>query len=322
MQRAYTIPFRISPSAVAVAACSAALATLLFALTRSGRLPRPALDAVAAVGKAGLGVGGLWILADDPGRALAYVGPFLWVALLPPPPGEARFERRYATVVIGVLAVLQLLVAYPVAGTQRYWATFLLVPVLVPCLADTWTLATGRLRRSWAPVAEGALLAVILTLGLSALAVRAPLRAYRAGTPAGLRGFHLARLPEGTVRTLQWLSAMVAEHCDALVTLPGFNSLYLWANTDPPTGYNAGNWMMLLKADEQRAVAHALSRHPRACAVRSNAGLEFWLQGVPYVRLPLVEYVRKEFRTVEQRGPYEFMIRNERAWEPSAASAD
>jgi hypothetical protein len=39
------------------------------------------------------------------------------------------------------------------------------------------------------------------------------------------------------------------------------------------------------------------------------------------VRLPLVEYIRKEFRTVEQRGPYEFMILHERDWEPSAASA-
>jgi hypothetical protein len=77
--------------------------------------------------------------------------------------------------------------------------------------------------------------------------------------------------------------------------------------------------MSLLTDREQQATVDALAGHPRGCVIRNVQGIEFWVRARPYVKRPLVEYIRKEFRTVQRNGPYELMVRNARAWEGARA---
>src|SRR5439155_26784003 len=59
---------------------------------------------------------------------LNFAVPFAWLVMLP---RLASQDQTYPRVVLGMVSVFVTLLIYPVAGTQRLWSTFLLLPSAV-----------------------------------------------------------------------------------------------------------------------------------------------------------------------------------------------
>jgi hypothetical protein len=208
------------------------------------------------------------------------------------------------------VAILQILHAYPVPGTQRAWG---LVVMCVPCVIAI-ALAAPRLplwhRTSprWRPVAVGSL-AVLLTLG----AGTSPLAAwhgYRQLTPLDLPGARLVRVNPKLALDLQRLTAVVRKRCDTFYSAPGLDSLYIYTNLPAPTGL-LSNFPGALSTDEQRELASQLTRADqggsRVCIVRDLKHQTSWLAS--YGRGPLGKALARYGLRLALVGPYSVSIR-------------
>src|SRR5262249_1570750 len=70
------------------------------------------------------------------GRLMTIGLGFVWLVAIPEQDDSGSAPQQFGRLLLAALAVLQSLVAYPVAGTQRASATFLLIGAAVVCLAD------------------------------------------------------------------------------------------------------------------------------------------------------------------------------------------
>jgi hypothetical protein len=302
------LPVTAPAAAGALASLGGALAWL--AARRSGRATGRSVTAIEGAVQLAAGAG-LWLAADErlPGGPLAPL-PLLWLALLPPPdapaPGVALGRR-----VLVALAVLQALHAYPVAGSQVAWATFLFVPIGAILLADGWRRSVTALapRAGWArPVGAVVALAVTALVGATVRTTGQRLEAtYAAGVPLGLPGTEGIRVRPGQARLYRVLAATLSARCRTFVTMPGLNSLHLFSGVDPPSARNTTLWVALLSAAQQAEVADRLARHDApVCAVR-KPDAAFDGQDTPLTR-----YIRREFVTEFTVGDYAFMLRRAR----------
>lgn len=215
------------------------------------------------------------------------------------------------------LAALQVLHAYPVAGSQLAWSSFLLVPVGCLCALDGWRQAVAWARarggklaaaRPWLVASAGALL-----LGTLAAGFAAPLasmqRAHDKLPSLALPGAVLLHVPRSRVRTLHRLVDRLRAQCETFVTLPGMNSLYLWAELEPPTGFNATSWMFLFEAPLQERIVARLETIERLCLVRQPQQERSWARGRPLPARPLSTYLQARFTLHERVGEYELWLR-------------
>jgi hypothetical protein len=301
--------------APAVAGALAALgACVLFLFARS----RGRTSAAAAAGLHGLALllAGVfvWLVADErvPAGPLASL-PLLWLALTMPAADPRGEQGRRLLVAV---AVLQALHAFPVAGSQVAWATFLFIPVGALLIADGWELTVAWLkpslglegpRRKVAGVLLGSALLVLVALSVAETAGR--LRAaYQAGVPLGLPGAEAIRVTPRQAVLYRRLATTLASRCATFMTMPGLNSLYLFSRVEAPTMRNATLWSALLPADAQAEIAARLARLPgTACVVRRPD------PGFDRYETVLTRYIREEFVTVFTVGPYAFMVQRRSA---------
>lgn len=180
-------------------------------------------------------------------------------------------RARSALRLVMPLAVLQVLHAYPVAGSQRAWATAL---VLVPCTIaaaagvqelPAWHRVSGAARGAL----TGALCLVIVVS--SSLWPVGIWRSFLKSESIGLPGTSLIRTNSATAQTLRQLTKAVQQHCDTFYSAPVINSLYFYSGLPNPTGL-LPNWPGVLNASEQRQLAGQLADAEKAgkrvCIVR------------------------------------------------------
>lgn len=293
------------------ASIAAALASVgLYGLYRAARTRPPAQDALAGLLLVAKGLFAAFVLYNSyqigQRVMLSYALPFAWLALTSAGPAQPGGRFTYARHVLAAQAVLQSLVAYPVAGSQGSLATVFLNVLAILCLSDVaagvlGTAATGR-RFVWQTLAA---LALIGLQGKYALDTR---RYYDSLDPLELPGAARIRLPEGQATVYRWLAANLDAFADTFVTMPGLNSLYLWTGREPPTTYNTTDWMALFDAGRQEQIVAAAAAHPRICAVRSLSLARSWLRGQDLATMPLAGYIDREFRTIGSVGGYEFRV--------------
>jgi hypothetical protein len=232
--------------------------------------------------------------------------PLLFLAAIPP--FGASESERMARVAVVALALLEGLIAFPVAASQTFWAALLIVPTGMLCLHDgvrQLRVATSTERRSRRRLIDG----VIAWSGF-AVAVCASLAwlgwlgsdfadvwsfesgAYYSHSPVNLPGAGMMRLPLAQAQSLESLSKSIRAKCSTFLTLPGMNSLYFFANEAPPTWFNTNSWFYLLDATQQTQTVDAIRRldPSRFCVVDSPSNLGFWAQhGLP--RSPLLQLI-------------------------------
>jgi hypothetical protein len=254
-----------------------------------------------------------WAVDEDFDKLIAFAMPFAWLGAIGPASTPAFRFARFNLVAI---AVAHSLVAYPVAGTQQALAAAMLVLVAGICLSDVLTVVVAALPKlghdallgRWAGFALALVVAYFYAhIGLGAV------RLYERRYSLGLAGAERMRIDEAHGAAFRWLDANVRANSDTFLTMPGLNSLYLWAEKEPPTTWNATGWMTLFDAQRQQQIVAAADKYPRLCAIRHNRYAARWLRNQQVETLPLVRYVNDEFDTVGHFGGYEFRVRKGRA---------
>lgn len=262
------------------------------------------------VAKAVYGVlGSLLLVADDKAQ-LGYLLPWAWLLLLPPRLGsqEAAPRPLFARTFLCLLAVWQGLQAYPVAGTQTAVATVLLILVCSLCLYDALTALGSEPRaftilRSLPPRIPRLVEALLITFLLYLFVERwcNPFSAWRyyASLPtAGLQGAGHLHLPEVQVERYKALTSYLSDQSDTFITVPGFNSLYFWANKQPPTYFNFSEVILLSEEQQAQVVAKLGSYNHPLLVLNTNSWLQIPEKG------PLKDLIKYRCTEARQFGSF------------------
>lgn len=273
-------------------------------------------DSPAGLVEAGLHVGvGLLILYFALQQAqVAFSTSFFWALPLlffaAIPPFGATESERIARVAVVALAVVEGMLAYPVAGAQVRWSAILFVPAGMLCVVDGVRQLRPDLavaRRRGRRVGAALLTSVVLLASLAWLAsvwfrdLSTETNGYEANTPVTLLGSNMIHLPVAQAENLETLSKAIRTQCSSFVTLPDMNSLYLWTGENPPTNwYNV--WFYTVDVSLQKELVHQVEGQDRSrfCVVYNPTWWAFWAQGHVLPQLPFARFVE---RFEKEHGP-------------------
>jgi hypothetical protein len=240
--------------------------------------------------------------------------PLAWIAVVPPAGDRENPIDGWARLLLATLAVIETLLAYPVAGDQEYLAALMLVPVGAITFNDGI-----RQLRAWAAtqpspsfstvassLAPGALL---LNVGVWPLFAYLAASAYVSGQPLGVPGTALMRVPPAQAANTQALVRSIDRDCTTVITMPRMPSLYLWAGRTGISQLNPGIWMFSLDASQQQSIVSQIQDQPGTCVVVSQLLVDFWAQGRPVPQRPLVNYINTAFEPEATFGVYELLVR-------------
>lgn len=278
-----------------------------------------AVAALRLIAAAGLACALLDFPNTSPDRMVfGYGVPWLWLFLWPLPGGQAT--ARPALAWVGWLWLGQVLHAFPVAGSQIAWGTFLALPLAAIGAHDAlhWLLgrhpAAFRLSpRAIAWLGRGLLAALTLALAwrFSSLGNR-----YREGSDLNLPGAEIMRLPSESSALFRALAVNAAAHGDMLFSEPGMFSLNLWSGLPTPTLANTTHWFSLLNQPRQQAIIRALEAHPRACVIVQRDHMAFLTKRSFAPAGVLHDYIAEHFTPAFTLDDFDFCVRKGRRIEP------
>ncbi|SPM28068.1 hypothetical protein [Mycobacterium terramassiliense] len=243
--------------------------------------------------------------------------PFAWVALIQPPrtPDD---ETQFARLLLPPVAVLQTMHAYPVAGSQLYWATFLLIPVGAICIANgaRWIAVDRRddsVRR--VPLLIGttaALAALVVLVGIHLNQGLGQARAaYNSSVPLGLPGAKDVHVSAEEAANYRAIVAVIDQHCTAFMTLPGMNSFYVWTHQQPPTDFKEPELIALVDDAHQQQMIETIHSIDGLCTVENIDLAQWWGTAAAIPPSPLVRYLHHDFVPIAKFGDYE-VLKHER----------
>jgi hypothetical protein len=244
---------------------------------------------------------------------------FAWIAAIPP--GEVSLRERLARVAIVAVAVLQALHAYPVAGTQVFIGSLLLILpgalILSDGLRQLDLLAVAAAPRAGARRAGGVVsaAAAVLVLGCSVFAfainpATATQPPYANNPKLPFSTADLLRLGPGETEQYKRVVDTVRDQCTSFLTWPGMNSLYVWSGLPPVTDLNPTDWSRLLDDERQQRVVDAAEAQRVRCVVRNPELQLAWDVGRPPRSGPLTRYIESRFVLgVDLGGGYQLFLR-------------
>jgi hypothetical protein len=249
-----------------------------------------------------------WLTVYGVGYAISYVLPLTPLFLLPLIETPAGDRRRLAAGLVALVGMGQVLHAYPVAGTQMAWGSFLLLPLFVNGLNDAGLHLARRIHRPWL---ETAIVAVALgTAGLQAgLLLDQGWQRWRSSDPLNLPGAESVRPQENVRYALRILTANAELHAHVLFSRPGMFSFNLWSGVPTPTLRNATHWFWLLGPGEQQAIIDRLQAEPRSAIISSKPLIDFLDQQMHMtITGPLNDFIRQRYRPLFTVSGYEFLV--------------
>jgi hypothetical protein len=258
-----------------------------------------------------------WLRLEVFDVLLAYGLPVVLLVLLGGPREEQLPGKAFARRLLGFLAVTASLWLYPVAGSQRAFASFLTALALVVVLIDACRDGVAALsltarpwgRRAVRAVPAGAI-AVLLFIYLAEAIIA--VRMYRHRVPLDLPGTRWIRIDRvSCLRDRRIVEALLDEP-DTFFTMPGMASFYFWTRRAPPTRLNLTNWMYILDDRQQERIVAELAVRPDVCVVVNHYLIRHWMEGRPLPDTPLTRYIRDNFVTVQRIGGDELRVRRER----------
>ena len=249
-----------------------------------------------------------WLTIDGVRSLINYALPLTPLFLLPLAGAPAGDRRRLATVLVALVGLGQVLHAYPVAGSQIAWGSFLLLPLFVSGLAEATAHLAGRLRRPW-------LEAIVAALALGTAAWQAGQlldqgrERWRTSDPLDLPGAESIRPPENVRYALRILTANASLHANLLYSRPGMFSFNLWSGVPTPTLRNATHWFWLLGPREQEAIVDRLRAEPRSVIISSRPLVDFLDQQMHMtITGPLNDFIRGHYRPLFTVSGYDFLV--------------
>ena len=304
----YLWPVRIGPVHVVWAAISMAATLAVYGL-------RVGAGSARAAGAVRVAAGFLtWLsVLLLPSSLFLLALPLAWIATQAPKGADGDPTDAYARTLLAVLAVLESLQAYPVAGTQLSLAALMLVPVGAITLSDGIRQLHAAVAEASRPVLGLATWAAPAALVASIVAFQVfgflGVASYTAGTPLGLPDAESIRVPPQRAGDLRAIVAAIDRSCSSFITYPGMTSFYLWTGQAPPASLYAGVWMFVLDSQAQQSLVDQLDAVPRLCVVKDQSVIDFWSEGRPVPNRPLVEFINAGFTPAGQYGDYELLTR-------------
>jgi len=238
--------------------------------------------------------------------------PFCWLVLYGRP-GQDRELNSFPRALLGSVAVLQTLYAYPIAGSQSSFILILPIIVVMTFLGDL--VLWGQEKFSVIPIlARAAASIVLLCVSASYFVIaRADRMTYEALPSLQLLGAGRIHVPPAQAQDYQWLVQNLKDHCDIFVGFPELPSLHAWTEKDPLAGMEIDNWMLTSSKEQQVAAAAALSEHPNSCEISNPVLTGIWNSSNSDLdALPLVHYLNENFKVVGTTGQFSFLVRKER----------
>ncbi len=243
------------------------------------------------------------------GLLVAFVTPLAWVIIDPRRRTQRASDVRADRCDLGRLAlcavaVLQPLGAFPTPGTQMAVGS---LPLLLVCLVALHDLACATVseatqQASGKRLPHALTIALLLAVGVTLAWRDVWLYRYRDSlTPLELRGASRLRVPAEIAAEQQWLVAHLRDNASTFVFGEhARNSVYFWAELEPPTALNATVWPYLLRPEQQRRIVSALRAHSRICLVR-----ETYAASPPSGEQPLAAYLTKDFQFQDDFGRFQ-----------------
>lgn len=269
---------------------------------RTGAAPPPWMSALR------MGVGllllalVLWKLAYGAHGFLPveWILPCAWLAALPDPRPDAGAQLRFARVFAAALAVTQSLYAYPVAGTQRAFASVMVVAVGAISFADGARMLTPHVRR-WTDQLRAAHRISLGVAGLALIVWSAALvelrwvrTVYNNELSLNAPGAQRLHGDDDLIDRIKWVRANT-RGCSTFIPVLGLNSMYLWTEKPPPA-FMQQVWPNSLSRERQAKIVSRLRNDPRACVLVNRDATQFWTRGYKLRPGPLVDFAHKEFR--------------------------
>lgn len=310
---------------------SLAAAAIAWGLRQAGWTGADAIDGPGTIAGGALRVlAGLAILLSlgnefpftiAPDAPFALAMPLAWVAALPSRRDPPHPMSRLIRLLIPSLAILQALLAFPVAGSQLRLGSILLVLCGAICIADgaselsAWTgarstngkVAAGSPTR---PAAVGVVSALVLALavGTTFQLVVQPIQTwhdiYRANVPLTADGATQLRLPAPTASAIDQVVSTLRSRCRTLIGLPGLYSFDLWSGLPAPSPMTGGQpYWKSLSLSQQQSVLEAARASPRLCVLRDDSDAAGY-GPPPSPQLPLISFINNDFKPVLAAGPY------------------
>jgi hypothetical protein len=240
------------------------------------------------------------------------VAPFCWLVLYRPESGSESYA--FPRTLLCVVTVLQMLYAYPIAGSQKLFFLVLPIIVLMVCFGDFVVWQQQRL--PVIPRAPIRAATAVLLLGVAAtyLVIAGNERKYYDSLPSlQLRGAGRIHLQHAQAEDYHWLARSIDDYCDVFVGVPELPSLHIWTGKDPLPGMEIDDWMLTASNQQQIAVSAILSEHPNACAIYNQDLVDFWDRDHRNLdSLPLVHYLRANFKVVGATGQFSLLVRDQR----------
>lgn len=196
-----------------------------------------------------------------------------WLFVIPLTPDPRSFATRAW---VALILVFQFLHAYPVAGSQLNWGTFLWVSLLALGLHDAapvlraYTARAGR----W-PGRIATAVVVSVTLFSTGQLFSIGWNRYFTSQPLRLPGAESIRLPNDITYALRIADENLREHGDLLFSLPGQFSANLRTGLPTPTLQNVTHWFSLLSIEQQQAIIDRLDLDPRALVLVQRESLNY-----------------------------------------------
>ena len=301
--RLFALAIRLNPAYDVVAAVSFAVALAV----SLGQFNNRALAETAGLARVGAGFFTWLSMLFMPDSTFLLALPLAWIATQAPERDGADPLGPYLRLLVPILAVVESLQAYPIAGTQLSMAALDLVPVGAITLGDgIRQLQVGDVAAkavgSVAPAALAINIVVFLFFALTAAA------GFRSGVPMGLPGAQSIRLPAQQTASLRQLVAATDKECSTFITFPGMNSFYIWTAKDPPTPVRVEVWWLVLGSNEQQALVQQLAATPGLCVIKNQRVIDMWAAGHEVPRRPLVEFIDRAFVRDSYFGDYELLV--------------
>lgn len=228
--------------------------------------------------------------------------PVAWLVALPDPRASHAGQLRFARIFVAALAVTESLYAYPVAGTQRAFASVHIVAVGAICLADGARMLAPWLERFDRNVTREARLAlaaallalVVWTASLGEL--RWVRMVYNAELSVDAPGTNRLRADDDFIDRVRWVRKHTTQ-CSTFIPIIGLNSMYLWTEKPPPA-FMQQNWPASMSQARQARIVQSLRDDPRVCVLVNINAARFWTRGYKLPPGPLVDFARTQFRQV------------------------
>ena len=291
----YHFPFDWRPGTVIGTLLSAIGCALLYRLKPSLRFPRYVIDALSILIVVIVILSGFSLPPGMLGLVMTTFGITVWWFVTFE--GESRFPVHRARAWLALFTVWQFLYAYPVAGSQVGWGTFLWVPLAIVAIHSSYCRLSGTLTMTRIWLRKIVSWSVVIVAGAIVIGqLKAGLTYYKMSAPLDLPGARHLRVSPSLGSTIRVIARNAELGSESLFSLPGAFSFNLWTGLDTPTKTNVTHWFSLLEDAPQQAIADQLRLHQTPVIVQPGI-VDTHLRDFIDRETPLFSYLERDYES-------------------------